>query len=50
MSREDLPPDLRAAIQEGIDSGPGIPSEDLFAELDDRYAEIGGKPSGKPAT
>ncbi len=30
--------DLRAAIQEGIDSGPGISSEDVFAELTTRYA------------
>lgn len=39
--------DLRAAIQEGIDSGPGIPAEDVFAELNARYAEVK-KPSAKP--
>lgn len=31
--------DLRAAIQEGIDSGPAIAADDLFTELDARYAE-----------
>lgn len=40
--------DLRAAIQEGIDSGPAITAEDVFAELTARYAEP--KPSAKPAT
>ena len=30
--------DLRAAIQEGIDSGPGIPAEEVFAELRARIA------------
>ncbi len=38
--------DLRAAIQEGIDSGPAIAAEDVFAEFTARYAE----PNGKPAT
>ena len=31
--------DLRTAIQEGIDSGPAIAAEDVFAELTARYAE-----------
>jgi antitoxin StbD len=31
--------DLRAAIIEGIDSGPAIAADDLFAELTARYAE-----------
>jgi antitoxin StbD len=31
--------DLRGAIQEGIDSGPAIAAEDVFAELAARYAE-----------
>lgn len=31
--------DLRAAIQEGIDSGLAISAEDLFVELNARYAE-----------
>ena len=40
--------DLRTAIQEGIDSGPAIVADDLFAELNARYAEP--KPSTpKPA-
>ena len=30
--------DLRQAIQEGMDSGPAIPAEDVFAELAARYA------------
>ena len=38
--------DLRAAIQEGIDSGPAIAADDVFAELTARYAE----PNGKRAT
>ena len=36
---ERLSADLRQAVQEGIDSGPAIPAEDLFAELEARYAE-----------
>jgi antitoxin ParD1/3/4 len=28
---------LRAAIEEGASSGPGIPAEDVFAELEARY-------------
>ncbi len=31
--------DLRVAIHEGIDSGPAIAAEDIFAELNARYAE-----------
>lgn len=31
--------DLRASIQEGINSGPAIDAEDVFAELTARYAE-----------
>jgi antitoxin ParD1/3/4 len=29
---------LRAAIRAGLDSGPGIPAEEVFAELRARYA------------
>jgi len=29
---------LRAAIREGLDSGPGIPAEKVFAELRARFA------------
>jgi antitoxin StbD len=36
---ERLNADLRAAIQVGIDSGPAISADDLFAELNARYAE-----------
>lgn len=36
---ERLNADLRAAIREGIDSGPAIPAEEVFAELNARYAE-----------
>lgn len=45
---ERLTTDLRAAIQEGIDSGPAIAAEDMFAELTSRYAEP--KQTPKPAT
>ncbi len=38
--------DLRTAIHEGIESGPAIPAEDVFAELNARYAE---QPGTKPA-
>lgn len=31
--------DLRKTIQNGIDSGPGIPSDQVFAELKARYAD-----------
>lgn len=36
---ERLNADLQNAIQEGIDSGPIIPAENVFAELNARYAE-----------
>ena len=36
---ERLNADLRQAIQEGIDSGPAIAADDLFAELNARYTE-----------
>ncbi|MDP2824121.1 MAG: type II toxin-antitoxin system prevent-host-death family antitoxin [Sulfuritalea sp.] len=39
--------DLRQAIQEGIDSGPAIPADQVFAELNARYAEP--KPTTKPS-
>lgn len=29
--------ELRALIQEGLDSGPGIPAEQVFAELRSRF-------------
>ena len=48
---ERLNADLRAAIQEGIDSGPAIAADDLFAELNDRYAgpsHSTPKPATKP--
>jgi antitoxin ParD1/3/4 len=32
--------DLRAAIDEGAASGPGIPAEDVFAELEARYRRM----------
>lgn len=48
---ERLNADLRQAIQLGIDSGPAIPVEDVFAELSARYAEPTPaiKPRGKRA-
>lgn len=30
---------LRAAIRAGLDSGPGIPADQVFAELRARYAD-----------
>ena len=30
---------LRDAIKAGLDSGPGIPADDVFAELRARYAD-----------
>ena len=47
---ERLNADLRLSIQEGIASGTAIPAEDVFAELDARYAEpkrVTPKPRGK---
>lgn len=35
---ERLNADLREAIQAGIDSGPSISADDLFAELTSRYS------------
>ena len=40
---ERLNADLRQSIQEGIDSGPVIPADQVFAELNARYAEPRGK-------
>ena len=34
----ELPADLRQAVQDGIDSGPAIPADQVFAELNARYA------------
>ena len=42
---ERLNADLRATIQEGIDSGPALAAEDVYAELAARYAEHGNKPA-----
>lgn len=50
---ERLNADLRASIQEGIDSGPAIAADDLFAELNVRYAEpthSAQKSTAKPRT
>lgn len=46
---ERLNADLRAAIQEGIDSGEALPAADVFAELSARYAEPG-QAAGKAGT
>lgn len=40
---ERLNADLRAAIQDGIDSGPAVSAGEVFAELNARYAEPAGK-------
>jgi antitoxin ParD1/3/4 len=34
---EDRLASLRSAIEEGATSGPGVPAEDVFAELEMRY-------------
>lgn len=31
---------LRKAVQEGIDSGPGIPAEEVFSRLRNKYASL----------
>lgn len=46
---ERLNADLRVAIQDGIDSGPAIAAEDVYAELNARYAEPAVK-TGKRST
>jgi antitoxin StbD len=46
---ERLHADLRVALQDCIDSGPGILAADVFAELNARYAETATKPSSKRA-
>ena len=43
---ERLNADLRAAIREGIESGPAIPVAELLAELNARYADP--RPAIKP--
>ncbi len=40
--------DLRQSIQEGIDSGPAVAADQLFDELNARYAEPGSKHTTKP--
>lgn len=37
---------LRTEIQQGIESGDALPAEDVFVELNARYAEPG-RPAGK---
>jgi len=46
---ERLNADLRQAIQEGIDSGPAIPADQVLAEMNARYPEPTPtiKPGGK---
>jgi antitoxin ParD1/3/4 len=34
---------LRASVQEGIDSGPGIPADEVFAELRARIRKVAGQ-------
>ena len=46
---ERLNADLRAAIQEGMNSGPAVPAEGVFAELNARYAEPVAKSARKSA-
>ena len=35
---------LRAFVQEGIDSGPGIPADEVFDRLEAKYAAMTEKP------
>jgi antitoxin ParD1/3/4 len=35
---------LREKVQEGIDSGPGIPAEDVLNRLEAKYAKLTHKP------
>ena len=46
---ERLNADLGQSIQEGIDSGPAIAADQVFAELNARYAEPSGKSATKPS-
>jgi antitoxin StbD len=39
--------DLRQSIQEGIDSGPAIAADQVFLELQARYADVGTEPPAK---
>jgi antitoxin ParD1/3/4 len=36
---------LRDAIEEGAASGPGVPAEQVFAELEARYRDMAGRPA-----
>ena len=45
---ERLNADLRQAVREGIDSGPAVAAEAVFAELNARYAEPDAKRVAKP--
>jgi len=42
-----LSADLRQSIQEGIDSGPAIAADQVFLELQSRYADVGTEPPAK---
>ena len=44
---ERLNADLRQSVQQGIDSGPAIAADQVFAELNARFAEPGAKPATK---
>jgi antitoxin ParD1/3/4 len=35
--------ELRREIQKGIDSGPSVPAEEVFARLKDKYRRMGGE-------
>ncbi len=36
--REVALEELRAALREGLEDGPGIPADEVFAELEGRYS------------
>ena len=42
---ERLNADLRQSIQDGIDSGPAVEADQVFAELNARYAEPDSQPT-----
>jgi antitoxin StbD len=44
---ERLSAEMRRTIQEGVDSGPAIPADQVFAELNARYADS--EPAIKPS-
>jgi antitoxin ParD1/3/4 len=42
--REAQIKNLREKVQEGINSGPGVPAEEVFSRLEAKYAKLRPKP------